>query len=1054
MPTSLRWVSTDRRSTGRPRPRPRDLRSDRHDSASALATDVGRLIRWDRIVSDTGASSTVALPTRRRGVFTIGPLRLWVHDPFALFGLTVAVARPVTLVVHPSVVAGMASPAVRPGSSGSRQFSDGSLGARTDDPGGEWTGLRPYAPGDRLHLLSWQAEARFGALLVHDFRPDSEDVVTILFDDRAGVHRRPAFEKALGAVIGLVSAAEGPATDYDVSTLSGRRVRGSTTPDGLVALLTVLAETQPTRSSNHAASLAPEGCTTDHHTHCGADLAVVARSRFSRGGRVMRGLRRLGPDAFLLVASVIAAAAVGRLFQGGLGGRASGALLVAAAVGSAVPALLALKRVPAPIRAVVSTIAVILTSLWTTIGVATTFGLPTAHTWHVAQSDLRAARPLLDQLVVPLRPAPGLVFLAAMTCGVVAMLASVLLHASDTRGRVYPGIALLCPLGLLSFACSQSTPGTMVVLVMLFVAAGAMTLATARSDSVRQARPPATHRRSWITPTAVTACTMAGVVLAAVLVNANAQGAGPGPGVAPAVPLSAESLTSNLLAVEVHDANDVLFQAHSGYRTYWQVAVLNVLRNGVWVPDPVTESAAHGATNRAPVTQSQGGAGSVGRSRDDKAAVQIDDLTSRILPVPPGTIALSGTAATLTGVGAVSPTPTTSGQQYTTLSTPPVTDPGSLGGNAPVTTYPPALMQADTALPALPASIEALAHAVTAGAPGPLAQAELLVNWFRSGQFHYTLDPPASPPGTDPLVSFLTQTHSGSCEQFAGAFVVLARSLGLPGRVVVGFTAGRYGGPGEVTVRGADAHVWAQVYLGPRAGWVSFEPTPQQPRGDVAPDGVIGPSGVSTTTPTTAVRSPTTTPPPTAPLTAPTTVPTVPIRSGSNTFSPTPMPGSALGAVWWTLIGATAVLVFVLVLVLLIRRRRRWSPAGRTPEQLVLLSQAEVDRALRHAGIERPLWQPMELLFENLNPPGTDRLDTDPAATSPGSYPTAWLVEDGVTVAQAADAVLFDPLDTSDERSRSAYQAALRVLKGLSSLQLTTRHRRSQMASHGPPRID
>ena len=66
--------------------------------------------------------------------------------------------------------------------------------------------------------------------------------------------------------------------------------------------------------------------------------------------------------------------------------------------------------------------------------------------------------------------------------------------------------------------------------------------------------------------------------------------------------------------------------------------------------------------------------------------------------------------------------------------------------------YPPALVQADTALPELPPSIEALAHAVTAGAQGPLAQAELLVNWFRSGQFHYTLDPPASPPGTDPLV--------------------------------------------------------------------------------------------------------------------------------------------------------------------------------------------------------------------------------------------------------------------------------------------------------------
>ena len=182
---------------------------------------------------------------------------------------------------------------------------------------------------------------------------------------------------------------------------------------------------------------------------------------------------------------------------------------------------------------------------------------------------------------------------------------------------------------------------------------------------------------------------MAGVVLVAVLVSASAEGAGSsGPGVAPAVPLSAESLTSKLLSVEVHDANLVLFQANSQYRTYWQVAVLNVLRNGVWVPDPDTENAAHGSTKGAPVTQSGAGAASFAGSRDFTAAVRIDDLSSRILPVPPGTVALSGTSATLTGVGAVSPTPTTSGQQYTTLSAPPVTEPDSLGGNAPVDDIP------------------------------------------------------------------------------------------------------------------------------------------------------------------------------------------------------------------------------------------------------------------------------------------------------------------------------------------------------------------------------
>jgi transglutaminase-like putative cysteine protease len=352
-----------------------------------------------------------------------------------------------------------------------------------------------------------------------------------------------------------------------------------------------------------------------------------------------------------------------------------------------------------------------------------------------------------------------------------------------------------------------------------------------------------------------------------------------------------------------------------------------------------------------------------------------------------------------------------------------VTEPESVGGNAPVATDPPALVQGATALPALPPSIGDLARAITDGEQQPLAEAELLTNWFRSGQFHYTLHPPATPPGTDPLVDFLTQSRSGSCEQFAGAYVVLARTLGLPSRVVVGFTAGRYSGPGEVSVRGADAHAWPQVYLGPNAGWVSFEPTPQQPRGEVAPDGVIGPSGVTRTGP---VAPPTTAPSATTPSSAPTTVPApapAPVGSNGSSSPATAAPGGAgLGTLGWALVGAAAVLT-ILVVFLLVRRRRRWSPAGRSPDQLALLAQAEVERALRQVGVERPLWQPLDLLFEDLRP--HDAEPSDRAAS---------LLADGMTVAATADAALFNPLGTSEERSRAAYDAALRVRKELKNV--------------------
>jgi hypothetical protein len=55
----------------------------------------------------------------------------------------------------------------------------------------------------------------------------------------------------------------------------------------------------------------------------------------------------------------------------------------------------------------------------------------------------------------------------------------------------------------------------------------------------------------------------------------------------------------------------------------------------------------------------------------------------------------------------------------------------------------------------------------------------------------------------------------------------MARSIGLPARVAVGFTGGEADptDPGLFHVRGEHAHAWPEVYLA-GAGWVSFEPTP------------------------------------------------------------------------------------------------------------------------------------------------------------------------------------------------------------------------------------
>jgi transglutaminase-like putative cysteine protease len=73
---------------------------------------------------------------------------------------------------------------------------------------------------------------------------------------------------------------------------------------------------------------------------------------------------------------------------------------------------------------------------------------------------------------------------------------------------------------------------------------------------------------------------------------------------------------------------------------------------------------------------------------------------------------------------------------------------------------------------------------------------------------------------------FLTRSKRGTSEQFATAYAVLARSVGLPTRVVVGFRPG-VGGNGAFQVRSGDVLVWPEVdFAG--LGWVPFYPTPEQ----------------------------------------------------------------------------------------------------------------------------------------------------------------------------------------------------------------------------------
>ncbi|MBB4915857.1 transglutaminase TgpA family protein [Streptosporangium saharense] len=123
----------------------------------------------------------------------------------------------------------------------------------------------------------------------------------------------------------------------------------------------------------------------------------------------------------------------------------------------------------------------------------------------------------------------------------------------------------------------------------------------------------------------------------------------------------------------------------------------------------------------------------------------------------------------------------------------------------------------------LPREVRDLAVRETAGETNPYERAIKLQEFFTSkGGFTYTLA--AQGHDEQALTDFLIRNRAGYCEQFAASMAVLARVLGIPARVAVGYTGGAKLGE-RWQVRTHDSHAWPELYF-EGTGWLRFEPTP------------------------------------------------------------------------------------------------------------------------------------------------------------------------------------------------------------------------------------
>jgi transglutaminase-like putative cysteine protease len=120
-----------------------------------------------------------------------------------------------------------------------------------------------------------------------------------------------------------------------------------------------------------------------------------------------------------------------------------------------------------------------------------------------------------------------------------------------------------------------------------------------------------------------------------------------------------------------------------------------------------------------------------------------------------------------------------------------------------------------------------LAEQVAGGARTPYGAVSRLEYWFvSSGIFRYSNHPTAT---SAPLVGFVTKTHAGYCQYFAGAMALMLRYLGIPARVAVGFAGGAYDSDQHLwNVSDREAHAWVEVWFN-GYGWIPFDPTPAAP---------------------------------------------------------------------------------------------------------------------------------------------------------------------------------------------------------------------------------
>ncbi|MFF0991199.1 transglutaminaseTgpA domain-containing protein [Kocuria nitroreducens] len=698
------------------------------------------------------------------------------------------------------------------------------------------------------------------------------------------------------------------------------------------------------------------------------------------GRRPLRAV--LGLAGTVLVAVGLSLVALTGVLDGA--GWVPGALLTALAVVAATTTSRVL-RLPGPLAPLFGAGALTLALTVLFLREPALLGLvPTPGSMALGAELWREAAGIVAERPAPYPEAAALAFVTALAAGVVTLFVDTVLVALRLPGVSALGVLALLVVPALVLPESVGAAGTAAaVLAALVLLGGGRRFGAVREP--RTAAAPGSWPRALVVGAGVLAVTLLVPGLVPGFVNgAFPQGSGPAGERASGVgPLRA--VGQDLRSAE--QLPRLQYTTSTDEPELLRVLTLADFSGAEWFPD---------ATGLDPELDDLGPTPlhPVGNGPERSTAVELRDWSERWLPLPWAPVDVAGLG---NGDWAWSPRDLTvhgeqvppAGTAYEVRSIVPEPTSAQLREAAAAPDSPE--LAPFRELPGeTPAALRDAAREQAGNAPTAFDQALALQEWLRSDEFRYDVDAPLEQGydagGMASLEEFLA-VRTGYAGHFAPAMAVMARELGIPARVAVGYLPATDSGagdpfgdaadPGPFAVLPRDAHAWPELWF-EGSGWVRFEPTPgtgdlpgyaaegpqdgdgqsQEGEGTAEPTGE--PTGEPTDAPTPASTADS--PDEDAPSAEPTAVPT---PEAPAVPEPEQDTGPAAWLPWVGGILAAALLGLLTALPRLLRsrrRRRRMQVLGdeRAPTaQRALAGWAEVedlgvDHGLGRAAAETP----------------------------------------------------------------------------------------------------